>query len=99
MPGISDHPDDFDREWAYRRGYAHGAEAAVAALRPHLPEAIRRKAEVWLACELLSWRAQFHPKMTQPPEFRLTSGVRSGGLLERLGMLVGRCFPSLLWRG
>ena len=22
MPGITDHPDDFDREWAYRRGYA-----------------------------------------------------------------------------
>ena len=33
MPGITDHPDDFDREWAYRRGYAHGAEAVVAALR------------------------------------------------------------------
>ena len=29
MPGITDHPDDFDREWAYRRGYAHGAEAVV----------------------------------------------------------------------
>ena len=28
MRGITDHPDDFDREWAYRRGYAHGAEAA-----------------------------------------------------------------------
>jgi hypothetical protein len=39
MRGITDHPDDFDREWAYRIGYAHGAEAAVAALRPHLPEA------------------------------------------------------------
>jgi hypothetical protein len=48
MPGITDHPDDFDREWADRRGYAHGAEAAVAALRPHLPEAVRREAEVWL---------------------------------------------------
>jgi hypothetical protein len=35
MRGITEHPDDFDREWAYRRGYAHGAEAAVAALRPH----------------------------------------------------------------
>jgi hypothetical protein len=71
MPGITHHPDDFDREWAYRRGYTHGAEAVVAALRPHFPEAIRRKAEVWLACELISWRAQFQPKMTQPPEFRL----------------------------
>jgi hypothetical protein len=71
MRGITDHPDDFDREWAYRRGYAHGAEAVVAALGPHLPEAIRRKAEMWLACELISWRAQFQPKMTQPPEFRL----------------------------
>ena len=27
MRGITDHPDDFDREWAYRRGYAHSAEA------------------------------------------------------------------------
>jgi hypothetical protein len=27
MRGITDHPDDFDREWAYRRGYAHGALA------------------------------------------------------------------------
>jgi hypothetical protein len=59
MRGITDHPDDFDREWAYRRGYAHGAEAVVAALRPHLPEA-------WLACEVTSWRAQFQPKMTRP---------------------------------
>ena len=71
MPNISDHPDDFDREWAYRRGYAHGAEAAVAALRPHLPEAIRRKTEMWLPREVTSWRGQFQPKMTQPPEFRL----------------------------
>jgi hypothetical protein len=54
MRGITDHPDDFDREWAYRRGYAHGAEAVVAALRPHLPEAIRRKAEMWLASVLES---------------------------------------------
>ena len=38
MRGITDHPDDFDREWAYRRGYAHGAEAVVAALGPHLPK-------------------------------------------------------------
>jgi hypothetical protein len=50
MPGITDHPDDFDREWAYRRGYAHDAAAVVAALRSHLPEEIRRRAEVWLAC-------------------------------------------------
>jgi hypothetical protein len=66
MSGITDHPDDFDREWAYRRGYAHGAEAAVAA-----PEAIRRKAEMRLAYEVTSWRVQFQPKMTRPPEFRL----------------------------
>jgi hypothetical protein len=52
MRRITDHLEDFDHEWAYRTGDAHGAEAAVAALRPHLPEAIRRKAEVWLACEL-----------------------------------------------
>jgi hypothetical protein len=32
MGSISDHPDDFDREWAYRRGYAHGVKAGVAAL-------------------------------------------------------------------
>jgi hypothetical protein len=37
----------------------------------HLPEAIRRKAKMWLARELISWRAQFQPKMTQPTEFRL----------------------------
>ena len=71
MPGITDHPDDFDREWAYRRGYAHGAAAVVAALRSHLPEEIRRRAEVWLASEMTPWRAQFQPKMTRPPEFRL----------------------------
>lgn len=62
MRGITDHPDDFDRERAYRRGYAHGAEAVLPALRPHLPEAIRRKAEVWLASELLSWRVQPNQK-------------------------------------
>ena len=38
MRSITDHPDDFDREWAYRRGYAHGAEAVVAALRPICPK-------------------------------------------------------------
>jgi hypothetical protein len=70
MRSISDHPDDFDREWAYRRGYAWGAEAVVAALRLHLSEPVRRKVEKWLACELTSWRAQFQPNMTQPPEFR-----------------------------
>jgi hypothetical protein len=68
MPGITDHPDDFDREWAYRRGYAHGAAAVVAALRSHLPEEIRRRAEVWLASEMTPWRAQFQPKMTRPPQ-------------------------------
>jgi hypothetical protein len=77
MSGITDHPDDFDREWAYRRGYAHGAEAVVATLRPHLPEAIRRKAEVWLACELIFWRAQFQPKMTQPISRPIVLGTLS----------------------
>jgi hypothetical protein len=62
MRGTADHPDDFDREWAYRRGYAHGVEVVVAALRPHLPEAIRRKAEVWLACELIAWRLSSNQK-------------------------------------
>ena len=37
MPNITDHPDNFYREWAYRRGNAHGAAAVIAALRPHLP--------------------------------------------------------------
>jgi hypothetical protein len=47
---------------------AHGAAAVVAALRSHLPEEIRRRAEVWLASEMTPWRAQFQPKMTRPPE-------------------------------
>jgi hypothetical protein len=71
MPSVTDHPDDFDREWAYRRGYAHGAAAVVAALRSHLPEEIRRTAEAWLASEMTPWRAQFQPKVTRPPEFLL----------------------------
>jgi hypothetical protein len=71
MPGVTDHPDDFDREWAYRRGYAHGAAAVVTALRAHLPEEIRRRAEAWLASEMTPWRAQFQPKATRPPEFPL----------------------------
>ena len=62
MRGITDHTDDFDRKWAYRRGYAHGAEAVVAALRPHLPEAIRRKADLWFASELISWRRSSNQK-------------------------------------
>jgi hypothetical protein len=68
MPSVTDHSDDFDREWAYRRGYAHGA---VAALRSHVPEEIRRRAEAWLASEMIPWRAQFQPKVTRPPEFPL----------------------------
>jgi hypothetical protein len=71
MPSVTDHPDDFDREWAYRRGYAHGAAAVVAALRSHLPEEIRRRAEAWLASEMTPWRAQFQPKVTRAPEFFL----------------------------
>jgi hypothetical protein len=67
MPSVTDHPDDFDREWAY----AHGAAAVVAALRSHLPEEIRRRAEAWLASEMTPWRAQFQPKVTRPPEFPL----------------------------
>jgi hypothetical protein len=69
MPNITDHPDDYDREWAYRRGYAHGAAAVIAALRPHLPEEMRRRAETWLAREVTPWRARFEPKVTEPPEF------------------------------
>jgi hypothetical protein len=38
MRGITDYPDDFDREWAYRTGYAHGGEEAVAALRLICPK-------------------------------------------------------------
>jgi len=71
MPSVTDHPDDFDREWAYRRGYAHAAAAVVAALRSHLPVEIRRKAKAWLASEVTPWRAQFQPKVTRPPEFPL----------------------------
>jgi hypothetical protein len=71
MPNITDHPDDFDREWAYRRGYAHGAAAVIEALRHHLPEEIRRRAEMWLNSEVTPWRAQFEPKVTRPPEFPL----------------------------
>jgi hypothetical protein len=55
MPNITGHPDDFDREWAYRRGNAHGAAAVIAALRPHLPEEIRRRAEMWLTSEVTPW--------------------------------------------
>jgi hypothetical protein len=71
MPGVTDRPDDFDRERAYRRGYAHGAAAVVAALRAHLQEEISRRAEAWLASEMTPWRAQFQPKATRPPEFPL----------------------------
>jgi hypothetical protein len=67
MP-ITDHPDDHDREWAYR-GYAHGAAAVIAALRPHLPERIRDQAEHWLANDVEPWRALFEMRLTRPPEF------------------------------
>jgi len=70
MRSISDHPDDLI--WrgptgglcAWRRSRRGGPSASF-------DEAVRRKAEVWLIYELTSWRAQFQPKMTQLPEFRL----------------------------
>jgi hypothetical protein len=68
MPG-ADHPDDHDREWAYRRGYAHGAAAVIAALRPHLHERIRDQAEHWLTNEVEPWRAGFEMRVSRPPEF------------------------------
>ena len=101
MHGITDHPDDFDREWAYRRGYAHGAEAVVAALRPHLPEAVRRKADLWLASELIFFLEGAVPtKNDAAPGIPFEVGSRSRACFERLGRcLVERCFSSLLWRG
>ena len=78
MPNITGHPDDFDREWAYRRGNAHGAAAVIAALRPHLPEEIRRRAEMWLTSEVTPWGAQFEPKVTRPPGFALLTARVDG---------------------
>jgi hypothetical protein len=69
VPHVSDHPDDADREWAYRRGYAHGAAAVIAALQAHLPEDIRNKAGKWLSKDVTPWRAPFETRLTRPPEF------------------------------
>jgi hypothetical protein len=30
MPSVTDHPDDFDREWAYRRGYQRTQRAIIS---------------------------------------------------------------------
>jgi hypothetical protein len=65
---IIDHPDNHDREWAYRRGYAHGAAAVIAALRTHLPERIRDQTEDWLSDDVEPW-ACVEMRLTRPPEF------------------------------
>ena len=68
MP-VTDQPEDHDREWAYRRGYAHGAAAVIAALRTHMAERIREQAEHWLSDEVEPW-ACVEMRVTRPPEFR-----------------------------
>jgi hypothetical protein len=65
---ISDLQDDHDREWAYRRGYAHGAAAVIAALGGHLPERIRDQAEQWLPNDVEPWVCG-EMRVTRPPEF------------------------------
>jgi hypothetical protein len=67
MP-ITDLQDDHNREWAYRRGYAHGAAAVIAALGSHLPERIRDHAEQWLSSDVEPW-ACVEMRVTRPPEF------------------------------
>ena len=67
MPN-TDHPDDHDREWAYRRGYAHGAAAVITAVRTHLPERIRDQAEDWLSNDVEPW-ACVEMRVTRPPQF------------------------------
>jgi hypothetical protein len=68
MPSVTDHSDDFDREWALpQRLRAWRSRSASL----YVPEEIRRRAEAWLASEMIPWRAQFQPKVTRPPEFPL----------------------------
>jgi hypothetical protein len=67
MP-TNDHHDDHDRECAYRKGYAHGVAAAIAAVRTHLPERIRDQAEHWLSNDVEAW-ACLEMRATRPPEF------------------------------
>ena len=65
---ITDNHDDHDSEWAYRRGYAHGAAVVIAALRAQLPERIMDQAEQWLSNDVEPW-ACVEMKATRPPEF------------------------------
>jgi hypothetical protein len=68
MPGITDHPDDFDRGVGLPQRIRSWRGRGRCRASLSFAEEIRRRAEVWLANEMTLRQAQFQPKMTGPPE-------------------------------
>ena len=55
MPSLKKRRADAAIEAAFRRGFSHGAEAAVHAVETRLADAGRRKLRKWIAA-VLKWR-------------------------------------------
>ena len=56
MPSLNDRSQiDPDREITYRRGYIHGVNAIIAAVREHLTDEQFRRLEIWSSNVLGEW--------------------------------------------
>jgi hypothetical protein len=55
MASLSQIEIDPDHEMAYRRGYIHGVNEIIAAVREHLTEEQFWRLEIWSSNVLLEW--------------------------------------------
>jgi hypothetical protein len=68
MPSLADHQSN--PEWAaYRRGYAHGVEAAISGLVHLLSADDRAKVETWYANVLSPWSQDQKQNQSLAPDF------------------------------
>jgi hypothetical protein len=55
MPSLAEHRTDPEMELKYRRGYVHGAFAAIEAAEPYLPKTHVLILRAWAAGPLMEW--------------------------------------------
>jgi hypothetical protein len=73
MPALSEMPLNADREEGFRRGYLHGAQAVINAVKPCLSEAQIGKLLVWMSGELRPWQQIREDKFEAPTAPDLTA--------------------------
>jgi hypothetical protein len=68
MPSLNDRSQiDPDREIAYRRGYIHGVNAIIDAVREHLAEEQFKRLEIWSSNVLGEWTRGGRFEPPDPP--------------------------------